>query len=255
MKEDDSIGLFIIILNIVFKTSFCLKVLNFKIIFIYYERKIIMKINKKIISLISVIAIMISSSLLMINASSGTNYTKNSNTEIITQNDINEAFKSEDLNFLLENFYSAPERLGLTNNQVENAYIGESFSLAILNSNNSAEICGSVKCFPIYYENDMIAILKITKSNGIISYSIGQSYAPEIQNALDQSSNGIALFVDENDSLYSIDNNNIKKLINSGLDLNNLNAMTFSSESPNSKLTYNALNLTDNVISKNIRIC
>lgn len=102
-------------------------------------------------------------------------------TNELTQEDINNALSSTRFYYLLENFYNYPERLGLNKEQVQESHLGSPFNLIEINKNNNINLYKNIKTFPIYYNNTIIALLTLTKDNGEIYYSIGQSYAPEIQ--------------------------------------------------------------------------
>jgi hypothetical protein len=178
-------------------------------------------------------------------------------TNELTQEDINNALSSTRFYYLLENFYNYPERLGLNKEQVQESHLGSPFNLIEINKNNNINLYKNIKTFPIYYNNTIIALLTLTKDNGEIYYSIGQSYAPEIQKKLNENLEDLVLFVDQNNDLYSIDKSNNKSLINPNISSNANNEYKIYFD--NSELiNYDKLKIYNNVITednqKNIKI-
>lgn len=128
--------------------------------------------------------------------------------ETLTQEDIETTMASEEFNFFISNVFLYPERLGLTETQVENAYIGNPFMVGDYNSSQGMLKNPSFQYFPVYTQDgDMIAILSMYKEDGNVYYSIGQDYAPEISDILEANPEGIALYFTEDDGIFAVSQN------------------------------------------------
>lgn len=125
--------------------------------------------------------------------------------ETLTQEDIETTMASEEFNFFISNVFLYPERLGLTETQVENAYIGNPFMVGDYNSSQGMLKNPSFQYFPVYTQDgDMIAILSMYKKDGNVYYSFGQASAPEISDFLEANPDGIALYATEDEAVYAV---------------------------------------------------
>lgn len=143
---------------------------------------------KKIISLIMATVIILSAFSVCANATS----------TVISSQDI-ETLMSGELRELFVTLKTVPGDFGLSLNDVQNAYIGQSFSIADYISNGTCEAINNIIYLPIINNNKIIALATITKSEENFSCSLGKKFASQLEEILKSSDSEIALVCDEMD--------------------------------------------------------
>lgn len=119
----------------------------------------------------------------------------------ITQQDIQKAFQTEAAD-MWHALQDSPETLGFTPEEVQNAYIGSSFTI-VNREDGVTETVDDILYFPVISDGDIIALLTLIKFDGMISCSIGKDFAPELSEYLEDAEGNSALF-SENGSIYAI---------------------------------------------------
>lgn len=119
----------------------------------------------------------------------------------ITQQEIQEVFQTEAAD-MWHALQDSPKALGFTSEEVQNAYIGSSFTI-VNREDGATEIVDDILYFPVISGGDIIALLTLIKFDGMISCSIGKDFAPELSEYLEGAESNSALF-SENGSIYAI---------------------------------------------------
>lgn len=119
----------------------------------------------------------------------------------ITQTDIEQALNSDVCN-MWNAVLDTPEALGFTDEEVRDAYIGDSFQIIRYND-NEAENVDDIVYLPVISNQEIIALITLIKYDGTISCSIGKDFAPELSDYLNSSNSQVALF-SESTSIYGI---------------------------------------------------
>lgn len=147
---------------------------------------------RKIISAILTISLLLSLGIPFVSA-------VDNNT--ITEADINQALNS-DVRNMWNAVLDSPEALGFTNEDVQNAYIGDSFQI-VRNDDNVTEIVNNIVYLPVISNQKIIALITLIKYDGVISCSIGKDFAPQLSDYLDGRTSQVALF-SNGTSIYGV---------------------------------------------------
>ena len=156
---------------------------------------------RRIISLIMVGIILSSSFLISANATSNT----------ITSEDVENLMDSK-LNELFVTLKTVPEDLGLTVNDVEDAYVGQSFSIANVTENGDYEATYNILYLPVISNNEVIAIASVHKDSDGFSCSIGKKFAEQLEVVIKSTNGNFALVADEMD-IIAVDTANNTEFI------------------------------------------
>ena len=119
----------------------------------------------------------------------------------ITQQEIQEAFQTQAAD-MWHALQDSPEALGFTPEEVQEAYIGSSFTI-VNREHGATETVDDILYFPGISDGHIIALLTLIKFDGMISCSIGKDFAPELSEYLEGTESNSALF-SENGSIYAI---------------------------------------------------
>lgn len=119
----------------------------------------------------------------------------------ITQQEIQEAFQTQAAD-MWHALQDSPEALGFTPEEVQEAYIGSSFTI-VNREHGATETVDDILYFPVISDGHIIALLTLIKFDGMISCSIGKDFAPELSEYLEGAESNSALF-SENGSIYAI---------------------------------------------------
>ena len=156
---------------------------------------------RRIISLIMVGIILSSSFLISASATSNT----------ITSEDVENLMDSK-LNELFVTLKTVPEDLGLTVNDVEDAYVGQSFSIANVTENGDYEAAYNILYLPVISNNEVIAIASVHKDSDGFSCSIGKKFAEQLEIVIKSTNGNFALVADEMD-IIAVDTANNTEFI------------------------------------------
>ena len=96
-----------------------------------------------------------------------------------------------------------PEALGFTSDNVQSISLGDAFTINTYDGGNFNDI-NDIMYFPIISDNNILALLTLTKYNGELSASIGKDFADELSDYLDDNDDTVALFSYEQD-IFGID--------------------------------------------------
>lgn len=149
-------------------------------------------IVRKFISVLIIISLMFSLGAMSVSATED---------NTITQTDIEQALNSDVCN-MWNAVLDTPEALGFTDEEVRDAYIGDSFQI-IRYDDNEAENVDDIVYLPVISNQEIIALITLIKYDGTISCSIGKDFAPELSDYLNSSNSQVALF-SESTSIYGI---------------------------------------------------
>lgn len=165
-------------------------------------RSVIMRNNiSRIISLIMVGIILSSSFLISANATSNT----------ITSEDV-ETLMGSKLNELFITLKTVPEDLGLTLSDVEDAYVGQSFSIANVTAEGDYEAAYNILYLPVISNNEVIAVASVHKDSDGFSCSIGKKFAEQLEVVIKSTNGNFALVADEMD-IIAVDTANNTEFI------------------------------------------
>lgn len=159
----------------------------------------------------------------------------------ISQEDIEMIFQTDAADMWYA-FQDSPEALGFTPEEVQNAYIGSSFTI-VNREGEAAEKVEDILHFPVISDGEIIALLTLIKFDGMISCSIGEDFAPELSEYLSNTPSDAALF-SENGSIYAVSTDSkISGIFRNG--------ETFSAmcRSTADHVSYEDINWEDNVVS------
>lgn len=143
---------------------------------------------RKIISLVMVVIILSSTSMISATATSNT----------ITSEDI-ESLMDTKLHELFITLKTVPEELGLTVSDVEDAYVGQSFSIANITADGDCEAAYNILYLPIVSNNEIIAFASVHKDNEGYSCSIGKKFAKQLEEILKSTNCNVAIIANEMD--------------------------------------------------------
>ena len=158
----------------------------------------------------------------------------------ISQTDISSAFSNSGvITSTLNTLYISPESYGYTKNQLISSKIGSPFTISDISNSGVISEDLSTFYFPLFIENEVIAIITLIKHNGKLFCNIGKDFSAGLNNALKEGrTKNIALFSDGT-SIYakSEDNINIDIFTKNDNELNRDN-YTYT----NLYSTYNTIN-------------
>lgn len=96
---------------------------------------------------------------------------------------------------------TVPEDLGLTLNDVDDAYVGQSFSIANITADGDCEPVYNILYLPIISNNNIIAFASVHKDAEGYSCSIGKKFAEQLDEILKSTNGNVAIISDDMDIL------------------------------------------------------
>lgn len=164
------------------------------------------------------------------------------NKNAITNSDIENA-KQTILPELISILSETPEALGLSSTIVENAVLGDNFSISRLSGNTISEV-KDIIYWPIIANSQIIALITLIKYNGELSASIGIDFSEELNTIVDETEGSIALFSNDQ-NIYCVNN---ESEISEIFAVSNSTTNTYSTTAF-TDITYSLVSDDNNVIS------